>query len=531
MIKYDNFGALIDCSRNGVMTVVTVKKFIDCLAMMGYNTLELYTEDTFKIPEEKYFGYLRGGYTGEEIKEIDAYAKAKGIELIPCVQGLAHFDNLVKLPMYRNIVDIDNILLVDEPKTYELIDKIFQFLAENFTSRQANIGMDEAHLLGLGKFLDKYGFQKRFDILLRHLNKVNDIALKYGFKIGMWSDMFFRLLNNGEYYGENVDIGQDIIEKIPDNVELMYWDYYHVESEIYDKMLAAHKKTGKEVWFAGGAWSWCGFAPMNQRSLDRSVPAFKNVIKHDVKKVLITIWGDNGKECSVFALLPTLYAARQFANGNFDMETIKVGFFDLFGVDFEEFMYLDKVNCSKNDLEYASLENPCKSLLYNDCFLGSLDKDLEDEGEMPFAAWADKIKEAGERMGEFSYLFTTLSSLASLLEVKYDLGLRTRKAYKQGDSNQLKEIVERYTETEVRLEIFYQNFKDMWFRENKPHGWEVQDIRLGGLARRIASCKERLVAYIDGKIDNIPELEEEIYNYTNNLFRDKWENIVTTSKI
>ena len=96
MIKYDNLGVMIDCSRNGVMKPIVVKKFIDYLALMGYNTLELYTEDTFKISDEKYFGYLRGGYSANEIKEIDAYAQSKGIELIPCVQGLAHFDNLVK---------------------------------------------------------------------------------------------------------------------------------------------------------------------------------------------------------------------------------------------------------------------------------------------------------------------------------------------------------------------------------------------------------------------------------------------------
>ncbi len=530
-MKYDNFGVLLDCSRNGVMKSATVKRFIDYLAAMGYNTLELYTEDTFKIPDEKYFGYLRGGYSGNEIQEIDAYAKSKGIELIPCVQGLAHFDCLVKLPAYRDIVDIDNILLVDEPKTYALIDKIFKFLADNFTSRQVNIGMDEAHMLGLGKFLDKHGFERRFDILLRHLNKVCEIARKYGFKLGMWSDMFFRLLNGGEYYGDNVELSQEIIEKIPDDVELIYWDYYHVEEEGYDKMLTAHKNTGKGVWFAGGAWSWCGFAPLNQRSLLRCEPALKSVIKQGVKKVLIAIWGDNGKECSAFALLPTLYAARQFADGNFDMESIKAGFKGLFGFDFDEFMYLDKVNCTKNNLEYASLENPCKSLLYNDCFLGSLDKDLEDEGALPFAEWSDKIQRVSKNMGELSYLFTTLSSLASLLAVKYDLGIRTRKAYQKGDREQLKEIVASYTEAEKRLEVFYKDFKSLWFRENKPHGFEVQDLRLGGLSRRIASCKERLLAYLDGELERIPELEEEIYNYANNLFRDKWENIVTTNRI
>jgi hypothetical protein len=43
---------------------------------------------------------------------------------------------------------------------------------------------------------------------------------------------------------------------------------------------------------------------------------------------------------------------------------------------------------------------------------------------------------------------------------------------------------------------------------NKTYGFEVQDARLGGLMRRIANCKERLLAYADGNIDVIEELEE-----------------------
>ncbi|MCI8459504.1 MAG: beta-N-acetylhexosaminidase, partial [Clostridia bacterium] len=76
MASYKRFGAMIDCSRNAVLNISAVKRLIDGLAKMGYNTLELYTEDTFEVEGEPYFGYLRGRYSGAEIKEIDAYASA-----------------------------------------------------------------------------------------------------------------------------------------------------------------------------------------------------------------------------------------------------------------------------------------------------------------------------------------------------------------------------------------------------------------------------------------------------------------------
>ena len=88
-VQFKRFGTMIDCSRNAVMNVKTLKKWIDLTADLGYNTLCLYMEDTYEGEGEPYFGYLRGRYSKEELKEIDGYAKKRGMELIPCVQSLA----------------------------------------------------------------------------------------------------------------------------------------------------------------------------------------------------------------------------------------------------------------------------------------------------------------------------------------------------------------------------------------------------------------------------------------------------------
>ena len=64
-------GAMLDMSRNQVMTVAAVKEWMDRQAALGLNMLMLYTEDTYEIPEYPYFGYLRGRYTREELQELD----------------------------------------------------------------------------------------------------------------------------------------------------------------------------------------------------------------------------------------------------------------------------------------------------------------------------------------------------------------------------------------------------------------------------------------------------------------------------
>ena len=55
-------------------------------------------------------------------------------------------------------------------------------------------------------------------------------------------------------------------------------------------------------------------------------------------------------------------------------------------------------------------------------------------------------------------------------------------------------------------EEFYKAFRNQWYILNKPHGFDIQDIRIGGLITRMKSCLNRLCDYRDGKIDNIPEL-------------------------
>ena len=88
--KYDSLGVMIDLSRNGVMSLPSLKAFLTTIAKMGYNTVFLYMEDTYEVEGEPYFGHLRGRYTPEEFHEIDEYAARLGIEVIPCIQTLAH---------------------------------------------------------------------------------------------------------------------------------------------------------------------------------------------------------------------------------------------------------------------------------------------------------------------------------------------------------------------------------------------------------------------------------------------------------
>ena len=272
MKNFDNFGVMIDCSRNAVPNISGLKKFFKIISEMGYDLAMLYTEDTYEVDGEPFFGYKRGRYSKSEIKELDAYAKSVGVELIPCIQTLAHLRTILRWDVYRPIYDIDDIILADEDRTYEFIENMFKTMSETFTTRKVHIGMDEAHNVGLGRYLDKHGFTNRYELLMRHLKKVCEIAKKYGFEPLMWSDMFFRLVNGGAYRPVD-EFPHEILDNMPKELSLVYWDYYSEDYDKYVDMIKSHKKLTDKVWFAGGAWCWGNFAPHSRLSIRRNAKA------------------------------------------------------------------------------------------------------------------------------------------------------------------------------------------------------------------------------------------------------------------
>jgi len=51
--SFTTLGIMLDCSRNAVMTVAHVKRWLRRLALLGYNMAMLYTEDTYELRGEE----------------------------------------------------------------------------------------------------------------------------------------------------------------------------------------------------------------------------------------------------------------------------------------------------------------------------------------------------------------------------------------------------------------------------------------------------------------------------------------------
>ena len=556
--KFKHLGAMFDCTRNAVITVPQLKKFMDLLKKMGYNRIYIYMEDTYEIEGEPYFGYLRGRYSQEELMEIDDYAYSLGMEFVPVIQTLAFMDKIFQWPQYAALRDIDDILLVDDERTYALIDKMLSSLRKCLRhSNLIHLSMDEAANLGKGRYRDIHGETPSTEIMMRHLNRVCDMAKGYGLEPIIWSSTLYHSVNGTwracemPNYPEGEKFDETLVDRIPKGLYVNYDSYNEHREDVSPIRVGGMldwfiRLVGKEhVHFAAGAWKWQAFSPRNQLSMIATGIAMKECAKRGIDTFFQTMWGDDGAEASPYCVLPTLAYTACLAHGIEDMDEIRAKFREWVGADMDDFMLLDQLDYTPEYMIGMPM-TPTKAALYSDCFLGKLETIIAPYDAANYAKFAENIGEAAERVGEYKYVFETLSKLCSVLALKAAIGKRTREVYQSGDKAALDALIVDYDEMIRRTEVFYTAFRTQWYTENKPHGFEVQDIRVGGLICRMRNCRDRLQDYRDGKVDRLIDLEDELLHFVQSdklpysgvkvegmvsRYPTWWNNSVTTSKL
>lgn len=91
--------------------------------------------------------------------------------------------------------------------------------------------------------------------------------------------------------------------------------------------------------------------------------------------------------------------------------------------------------------------------------------------------------------GRYAYLFDALAALCDTLSLKASVGVRLKKAYDGGDRAELRPARGRgAAEIARRAGPFPRCVETQWMKESKGFGFEVQDIRIAGVASRARSA-------------------------------------------
>jgi hypothetical protein len=509
--RFDLLGIMIDVSRNGVLTPEAARAMLRRCALMGLNMAILYTEDTYEVPGEPFFGYLRGRYTHDEMKSLDDYADALGIEMFPCIQTLGHLQQVLQWPAYAAYRDTDDILLAGEEKTCALLDKMIAAASAPFRSRRIHIGMDEAHGIGSGRFKQLHGQKRPFDILNDHLARVRDLCRKRGLRPMIWSDMYFALgSKTGGYYDLDSVVPPDVAAKIPRDMQLVYWDYYHYETDFYREMIRRHRALGSDPVVAGGIWTWNHLWAALPHSFTAVNACMRACKEEKLREVFMTMWGDDGMECDVFSALPglQLFAEHGYADA-VDPALLRANFrgsCDAVLDDWFKASEVDSVPCLADPSKTPT--NVSKWLLWQDPLLALMDPEVAGGS---LRGHYEKLSAALFRAAKKTRASRRLifpARLARALALKCELRRDLAEAYAAGNRRKLRKILEGdLVALRKAVDELWKCHRDLWLVTYKPFGLEVIEKRYGGLRARLESLSDRLYAYLGGKVLEIPELE------------------------
>lgn len=516
--KYSILGAMPDASRNAVPQIETLKRFCRILALEGYNALMLYTEDTYEIKKYPYFGHLRGRYTAEEMKELDDYSHMLGIELIPAIQTLAHLNAMFEWPAARSLRDCDDIMLVGSEEVYELIEEMLITMKTNLRTRKINVGLDEAQALGTGRYREQNGFEERYLIMKKHLARVYELCIKHGFEPRMWSDMFFRVFNpDNQYRIRGANVPQEILDSAPEGMTLVYWDYYNTYTEAYDDMFRQHKAFKNNIGFAGGSSCWYGLVPLSILAKRAAMCATESLKRNDIKEAYVTMWGDDGGSCSLYASLPSLFIYGEACWSDHDTRDVLADKRMQVCCGLAESIVLDFERLHDFPSRYGfgrKWVNPSKYMFYNNIMTGKFDAHTPDGTAEHMAKMAAHLRAERDKAGDFGYMVDSIIALCDVLALKSELGKELRTAYLAGDKATVKTIAdEKIPAVKAAVETFRTTLRDQWMRENKVFGFDIIDVRIGGVLMQLDTAVYTINRWLNGEIDRMEELDADRLEY------------------
>ena len=285
-------GVMLDISRDKVPTMGTLFMLVDLFAELKINQLQLYTEHTFAYRGHEEVWRDASPMTASEIGELDAYCRARFIELVPNQNSFGHMERWLKHPRYQPLAEKPEgfdfpwgvhhaggfTLNPLDPRSLELIEGLYDQLLPNFTSRMINVGCDETFDLGLGKSRAECERQGKERVYLEFLLKIYDAVKRRGHTMQFWGDI---ILHKPE-----------LIPELPKGVIALNWGYEATHP--FEEETRALADAGVPFYVCPGTSSWCSISGRTDNAIANLKSAAACGLANGAAGYLNTDWGDIG---------------------------------------------------------------------------------------------------------------------------------------------------------------------------------------------------------------------------------------------
>ena len=272
-------GFLLDISRGKVPRPEAVRSLVEILARLRYNELFLYTEHTFQFERHPEIGAGSGGYSAAEIRELDAFARGCGVELVPCLQTFGHFRRILEKAPYRRLAESDRLWSVSPAAsgTYPLLRDMLEEYLPNFGSGWAHLNCDEPVDLGQGRSSARAAREGPAAVFAGHVNRLAEMVRQLGKRPMIWAD---------------------VLADHPDALDLLdpaitLADWWYEPDHDFDRV-RRFREAGRDFLTVAGTSSWTSLFPRLDTSLPNIRGHARAAKRFGASGFILADWGDGG---------------------------------------------------------------------------------------------------------------------------------------------------------------------------------------------------------------------------------------------
>ena len=270
-------GTMVDMSEGPLLRVADIKRQIDLMARWKNNQYYFYNETTIALdglPPAAPGARL----TKEDVREIVAYARARHIDVVPCLELYGHLHDLFRREEYSGLADFPHGVEFNaqDPKVKALIADWVNQYTQLFPSPYVHVGFDETWQL---QQASAHGAAAPAAIFLEQLNNVSRLFEQHGKTILAWADIMVKI--------------PDIVKQLPPGIIAVAWWYEPQPDPQYRRWVDPLVANHVPHIVAPGVNGWSEIAPdydMTFENIDTFIAAGR---KSGALGVMNTIWSDD----------------------------------------------------------------------------------------------------------------------------------------------------------------------------------------------------------------------------------------------
>ena len=149
-----------DLTRGPSSLLRQLKHEVEIGSEVKQNLFTYYMEHQYAFKRHPVIGPEGGTLTPEELRQLVAFAKPYGIDILGNQQSFGHFRHILKHKEYAHLRETGSILCPTEEESYKLLDDLYSEQVPLLPFPMFNVCCDETHGLGKGpskELADKIG--------------------------------------------------------------------------------------------------------------------------------------------------------------------------------------------------------------------------------------------------------------------------------------------------------------------------------------------------------------------------------------